>query len=51
MTAKHKLNSANINGALLIAAALGAATNSGAVFAIAAVVLIAQAVHTGAIRK
>ena len=51
LSAKHKLNSAHINGALIIAALLGFATGSMALFLIAAALLIAQGLHNGDIRK
>ena len=51
MTAKHKLNAANINGALLIAAVLGTLTESWIVFLIVAGLLISSGLHDGSIRK
>jgi hypothetical protein len=50
MGAREKLNGAHICGILLLAAMAGSATGSLAVFFIAAVVLLALAVHTGDIR-
>ena len=51
MTAKHKLNAANINGALLIAAVVGTLTESWIVFLIVAGLLISSGLHDGSIRK
>jgi hypothetical protein len=51
LTAKHKLNAAHVNGALMIAAVLGVLTQSWLVFLIAAAVLIATSIQDGSIRK
>ena len=51
MTAKHKLNAANINGALLIAAVVGTLAESWIVFLIVAGLLISSGLHDGSIRK
>lgn len=51
MSAKHKLNSANLVGILLIAGLLGGLTASWPVFWIAAIALFATAVHAGDIRR
>jgi len=51
LSAKHKLNSAHVNGALIIAAGLGIATGSITLFLIVVAVLIAQGLHNGDIRK
>ena len=50
MSAKRKLNSANVVGALLIAGLLGGVTGSWSVFWIAAVALFVTAYHAGDIR-
>ncbi|HYT89738.1 MAG TPA: hypothetical protein VEL76_13605 [Gemmataceae bacterium] len=51
MSAKHKLNSANVLGALLVAGLLRDVTGSFGVFLIALVALIAAGYHAGDIRK
>ena len=51
MTAKHKLNAAHINSALLIAAVFGIASESFVVFLFLASLLIGGALHDGSIRK
>lgn len=51
MTAKHKLNSAYIQGTLVIAAMVGILTESWLVFLLVAVVLISAGMHDGSIRK
>ena len=50
MTARHKLNTASVNGALLIAGLVGFLSQSWLVFGIAAVILIAGAMHNGDVR-
>lgn len=50
MAARTKLNKAYANGALLVAACLGAISQSWGVFAIALVVLLAGCFYTGDIR-
>lgn len=50
MTAKHKLNAAHINGALVIATVFGIASESFVVFLVVAAVLINGAMHDGSIR-
>ena len=51
LSAKHKLNSAFINGALIVAAVLGAMFESWTVFLVAAGVLLATSLHDGSIRR
>ncbi len=51
MSAKHKLNSANVLGALLIAGLLGGVTGSFGVFLIAVCALIVAGYHAGDIRR
>ena len=51
MTAKHKLNAANINGTLLIAAVFGIASEGFVVFLLVAALLLAGSLHDGSIRK
>ena len=51
MTAKHKLNAAYLNGALLVAAVFGIASKSFVVFLLVASLLIGGAMHDGSIRK
>ena len=51
LTAKHKLNAAFLNGALIIAAVLGILSGSWIVFLIAAGVLIAGNIQDGSIRR
>ena len=51
MSAKHKLNAAHINGALLIAAVFGIASESFVVFLFVASLLIGGAMHDGSIRQ
>ena len=51
LSAKHKLNSAHVNGALIIAAGLGIATGSITLFLIVVAVLIGEGLHNGDIRK
>ena len=48
--ARHKLNSAHVAGALILAGALGLLTRSPTVFVLAAGVLIAASIHSGDIR-
>ena len=50
MTARHKLNQANIIGITIVAAAIAAVFESWYVFWIAAIILAGAAVHTGNIR-
>jgi hypothetical protein len=49
-TAKHKLNSANLLGALLIAGLIGWLTESFTVFVIALIALVVAALHAGNLR-
>ena len=51
MTAKHKLNAAFIQGALVIAAVFGILAGSWLVFLITAGILIAMNLHDGSIRR
>ena len=51
MSAKHKLNAAYLNGALLIAAVSGIAAESFIVFLLVAALLIVGSLHDGSIRK
>jgi len=50
MSAKHKLNSAHLHGALAVAALVGAVVGSWPVFWLASVVLVATSLHDGGIR-
>jgi hypothetical protein len=50
LTARHKLNSANVLGCLLIAGVVGGMTSSWTVFLITAIVLVALALNSGDIR-
>ena len=50
MGARHKLNSAALNGALIVAGLVAFVTQSWVAFCIAAVALLATAVHSGDIR-
>ncbi len=50
MGAREKLNSAYIGGSLLIAAIVGAVTDSWFVFMLTAAILLALNVHSGDIR-
>ena len=49
-TAKHKLNSAHVHGALVIAGFLGLVTGSWAIFLLATGVILATSVQDGSIR-
>ena len=51
MGAKQKLNSANVVGALVVAAFIGGAFGSWTMFTIAAAVLVVAAFYTGDIRR
>jgi hypothetical protein len=51
MSAKHKLNSANALGALLVASLFGGITNSFSVFLIALLALLIAGYHAGDIRR
>lgn len=51
MSAKHKLNSANFLGVLVVAGLLGGVTGSWGVFWIATVSLSVAAYHAGDIRR
>lgn len=51
MSAKHKLNGANLLGILLIAGLMGGITGSWTVFWITGAALFASAVHSGDIRR
>ena len=50
MSARKKLNQANVNGAVVIAAVVGAATQSWTVFISAATFLVVVALYAGDIR-
>jgi len=50
MGARQKLNQAHLNGALVIAAVIGVATQSWTVFLIAALLAAGSSLHTGDIR-
>jgi len=51
LTAKHKLNSAYVNGAVVIAALVGIVCESWLVFLLVAALLIAGSLQDGSIRK
>ena len=51
VTAKHKLNHAHVNGAVIVAGVLGLATGSLAVFVLAAVGLLLLKHWAGSIRQ
>lgn len=50
MGARQKLNQAHLNGALVIAAVVGIATQSWTVFWIAALIAAGSSLHSGGIR-
>ncbi len=50
MGARQKLNQAHLNGALVIAAVIGVATQSWTVFWIAAAIAAGSSLHSGDIR-
>jgi hypothetical protein len=50
MGARQKLNQAHLNGALVIAAVIGAATQSWAIFWIAALFVVGSGIYAGGIR-
>lgn len=50
MSARHKLNVAYLNGALVVAFVIGAVCESLAVFLVALVVLVGCGLHAGDIR-
>jgi len=50
MSAKHKLNAAQVNGALFVAGLLGLVTGNVIVFLLAAAILIVTGWHSGDIR-
>ena len=50
MSAKNKLNAANVNGAILVAGLLGLVTENGMVFLCAAIVLVLTGWQAGGIR-
>lgn len=50
MGARQKLNQAYLNGALVIAAVVGAATQSWTVFWLAALFVVGSSLHSGGIR-
>lgn len=50
MGARQKLNQAHLNGALVIAAVVGIATQSWTVFWIAALIAAGSSLHSGDIR-
>ena len=50
MGARQKLNQAHLNGALVIAAVIGVATQSWTVFWIAALIAAGSSLHSGDIR-
>lgn len=49
--ARHKLNVAFVNGALIVAALAGLVFQSWVVFAVVAVVLVGAAIYCGDIRR
>jgi hypothetical protein len=51
VSAKHKLNSANLLGTLLVAGLFGGLTGSLIVFVIAWIAIMAAAYHAGDIRR
>ena len=51
MTARHKLNVAFVNGALIVAGVVGLAFQSWLVFLVVAVVLVVGALYTGDVRQ
>ncbi len=51
MSAKHKLNSAHLLGALLVAGLVGGVTGSAGVFLIALAALLTAGYHAGDIRR
>ena len=51
VSAKHKLNSANLLGTMLVAGLFGGLTGSLTVFAIAWIALMVAAFHAGDIRR
>jgi hypothetical protein len=51
MSAKHKLNAAYFQGALLVAGLVGALADSWAVFVIALIALLLAAYHAGDLRR
>ena len=50
MSARHKLNQAHVQGALVMAGVIGAACGSWTVFWIAAAILVGLSLHSGDIR-
>lgn len=50
MGARQKLNQAHVNGALVVAALVGAVTQSWIVFVVAALLAVGLSVHGGGIR-
>jgi ABC-type antimicrobial peptide transport system permease subunit len=50
MGARTKLNSASVNGAIVVAALIGYATGSWDIFWLALLVLMASSLYSGAIR-
>ena len=50
-TAKHKLNQANFNGAVLVSGLVGLGSESFVVFFIALAICLGMSYHTGAIRS
>ena len=50
MGARQKLNQAHLNGALVVAAVVGIATQSWTVFWIAALIAAGSSLHAGGIR-
>ncbi|MEQ8785614.1 MAG: hypothetical protein RIC55_04925 [Pirellulaceae bacterium] len=51
MSARHKLNVAFVNGALIVAGVVGMAFRSWLVFLIVAVVLVVGAIYAGDVRQ
>ncbi len=51
MSARHKLNSAAVHGALVVGGSVGALTQSWLVFGLCVAILVATAVHSGDIRS
>ena len=51
MSAKHKLNAANLLGAAVVAGLIGGLAGSWAVFLVALAVLVASGLQSGEIRR
>jgi len=50
-SAKHKLNSANVTGAMVVAELVAAVVGSWSAFWLVVIVLVATAAHSGDIRR